>query len=56
MDANNVSQLLKKNSRESDIPSDDERDISPTRRSSKAKHKRKSSTLSLRENGKSKTR
>jgi hypothetical protein len=56
MDTLNVSQLSKKNSRESDILSDDERDISPTRKSSKSKHKRKASTLSLKDHGKSQSR
>jgi len=42
--------------RESDVPSEDERDISPVRKQHKAKQKRKASTISLRDNGKTKSR
>jgi hypothetical protein len=42
--------------RESDVPSEDERDISPARKQHKAKQKRKASTISLRDNGKTKSR
>jgi hypothetical protein len=56
MDSLNVVQLSKKNSRESDVPSTDERDSSPTRKSSKAKQKKKTSTGSLKDHEKSKRR
>ncbi len=56
MDTLNVGQLSKKNSGESDVPSTDERDSSPTRKSSKAKQKRRASTVSSRDHGKSKSR
>jgi hypothetical protein len=56
MDTLNADQLSKRNSRESDIPSDDEQDSSPTRKSRKSKPKRKISTLSLKDHGKSKSR
>jgi hypothetical protein len=49
-------QLTKKSSRESDAPSEDDRDTSPTRKSSKSKSKRKASTTSLKDHGKSKSR
>lgn len=44
------------NGRESDNPSEDDRDISPTRKQLKAKQKRKASTISLKDNGKTKHR
>ncbi len=56
MDSLNVVQLSKKNSRESDVPSTDERDSSPTRKPSKAKQKKKTSTVSLKDHEKSKRR
>jgi hypothetical protein len=56
MDTLDVAPLSKRNSRESDVPSADERDSSPTRKSSKSKQKKKASTVSLTEPGKPKRR
>ncbi len=56
MELQNICQLSSNLVRESDIPSEDERDISPARKQHKAKQKRKASTISLRDNGKTKSR
>jgi hypothetical protein len=56
MDALDIAQLSKRNSRESDVPSTDERDSSPTRKPSKAKQKKKTSTVSLKDHEKPKRR
>jgi len=56
MESNNDSHLSSNIVRESDIPSEDERDISPIRKQNKAKQKRRASTILLRDNGKTKSR
>lgn len=54
MESVNSSLLSSKLVRESDGPSEDDRDISPARKQQKAKQKRKASTISLKDNGKTK--
>jgi hypothetical protein len=56
MESHNGHNLPSSLIQESAVLSDDDRDTSPSRKHQKAKQKRKASTVSLRDNGKTKSR